>query len=54
MKLHSIRQDLQDYQDSFCLIKQYLVDPVDPVKKIMWSLSFSFDQTGFFSGQKWP
>ena len=33
MKLHLIGQDLQDYQDSFGLIKQYLVHPVDPVKK---------------------
>jgi len=33
MKLHSIGQDLQDYQDFFGLVKQYLVHPVDPVKK---------------------
>jgi hypothetical protein len=32
MKLHSIGQDLQDYQDFFGLVKQYLVHPVDPVK----------------------
>ena len=29
MKLHSIRQDYQDY---FGLVPQYLVHPVDPVK----------------------
>ncbi len=29
MKLHSIRQD---YQDFFGLVQQYLVHPVDPVK----------------------
>ena len=40
MKLHLIGQDLQDYQDSFDLIKQYLVhlacpaeSGIDPVKK---------------------
>jgi hypothetical protein len=30
MKLHSIGQD---FQNSFGLVKQYLVHPVDPVKK---------------------
>jgi hypothetical protein len=33
MKLHSIGQDLQDYQDFFRLVKRYLVHLVDPVKK---------------------
>jgi len=33
MKLHSIGQDLQDYQDFFGLVKKYLVHPVDPVRK---------------------
>jgi hypothetical protein len=27
MKLHSIRQDLQDYQDFLGLVRQYLVHP---------------------------
>jgi hypothetical protein len=53
MKLHSIRQDLQDYQDFFCLVQQYPVHPVDPVKKRnLMPLSFFFDQTGRFSGQR--
>ena len=32
MKLQSIRQDLQDYQDFLVLIFRYLVHLVDPVK----------------------
>jgi hypothetical protein len=34
MKHHSIRQDLQDYQDVLGLAQEYLVNPVDPVRKI--------------------
>ena len=34
MKLHSFRQDLQGYQDFFCLVRLYPVHPVDPVRKI--------------------
>jgi hypothetical protein len=33
MKLNSIGQDLQDYQDFFLMVKLYLVYLVDPVKK---------------------
>ena len=33
MKLHSIGQDLQDYQDFFGLVMLYLVHLVDTVKK---------------------
>jgi hypothetical protein len=32
MNLHSVRQDLQDYQDFLGLVQQYLVHPADPVK----------------------
>ena len=34
MKLHSFRQDLQDYQDFFGLVWLYPVHPVDPDRKI--------------------
>ena len=54
MKLHSIRQDLQGYQDFFSLVQQYPVhlacpaeSGIDPVKKgNLMPLSFFFDQTG--------
>jgi hypothetical protein len=32
MKLNSIRQDLQDYQDFLGLVQQYLAHLIDPVK----------------------
>jgi hypothetical protein len=53
MKLHLFRQDLQDYQDFFGLVLLYPVHPVDPVRygKFM-PLSFFFDQTGHFAGQR--
>ena len=33
LKLHSIRQDLLDYQYFLSIMQQYLVHPLDPVKK---------------------
>jgi hypothetical protein len=53
MKLHSFRQDLQDYQDFFGLVSLYPVHPVilSENGKFML-LSFLFDQTGRFGGQR--
>ena len=54
MKLHSIRQDLQDYQEFLGLVQQYLVHPVDPVKNgNSKPLSFFFDLTGRFLAGGW-
>ena len=58
MKLHSIRQDLQDYQDFFGLVKQYLVhlaypaeSGINPVKKgNSGANKFLSDQTDRISG----
>jgi len=36
MKLHSFRQDLQDYQDFLALVPQYFVHPVDPVQNAIF------------------
>jgi hypothetical protein len=67
MKLHSFRQDLQDYQDFFGLVSLYPVHPAcqgeaPPGRGEDWlilsengtfmPLSFLFDQTGRFGGQR--
>ncbi len=36
MKFHSIRQDLQDYQDFFCIVWLYPVHPGGSVRKIKY------------------
>ena len=61
MKHHSIGQDLQDYQDYFGLVKQYLVHPasqgeafkrslVDPVKKNFGAIKFPLRSNQPFLG----
>jgi hypothetical protein len=50
MKVKINRQDLQDYQDGFDVVRKYHVNPVDPVKINYRQYSFMFDQTGSASG----
>jgi hypothetical protein len=53
MKLHSFRQDLQDYQDFFGFVSLYPVHPVILSENgTFMPLSFLFDQTGRFGGQR--
>jgi len=49
MKLHSIGQDLKNYQNFFGLVKQYPVHPVNPVKiKNSNVIEISFRSNGQF------
>jgi hypothetical protein len=48
-----IRQDLQDYQDNFVLVSLYpVILLILSENQTLMLLSFLFDQTGRFSGQR--